>query len=307
MGGNPAAAKSAAKLYRTDFSEGSNLRYPDFLCIGAQKAGTTWIDKNLRRHPRLWLPPIKELQYFTEIHVPASRVWTGDLRQRRGKQVLHNYLDKTARENLNYHLIGRLADIVTGPVSDEWYGRIFALAPNERICGEITPDYCTLPEEGIRHVLRLSPQVKIILSLRDPIERSWSHIRMLAKARNSEDVETFERFAQHADILKRADYPSIIANWRKHVPEERFHVLMMDDFTSAPDAALEKMCRFLGVPFLPKRFKKAENPIHVGSQLAMPNSVETILKNRLRPLYDGLGDLFPEVAAEWMARNYGTA
>ena len=37
---------------------------PDFLGIGAQKAGTTWLALNLGVHPQVWLPPIKELHYF---------------------------------------------------------------------------------------------------------------------------------------------------------------------------------------------------------------------------------------------------
>jgi hypothetical protein len=37
---------------------------PDFLIIGAQKSGTTWLDRNLRLHPDLWLPPEKELHFF---------------------------------------------------------------------------------------------------------------------------------------------------------------------------------------------------------------------------------------------------
>lgn len=37
---------------------------PDFLGIGAQKAGTTWLHENLRCHPELYLPDAKELHYF---------------------------------------------------------------------------------------------------------------------------------------------------------------------------------------------------------------------------------------------------
>ena len=41
-----------------------NHRFPDFLCIGAQKAGTTWLYDNLKKHPDLGLPDVKELHYF---------------------------------------------------------------------------------------------------------------------------------------------------------------------------------------------------------------------------------------------------
>ena len=40
--------------------------YPDFLVVGAQKAGTTWLYRSLRTHPQVWMPREKELHYFDE-------------------------------------------------------------------------------------------------------------------------------------------------------------------------------------------------------------------------------------------------
>ena len=39
---------------------------PDFIGIGAQKAGTTWLHRNLQAHPEIWMPTEKELHYFDE-------------------------------------------------------------------------------------------------------------------------------------------------------------------------------------------------------------------------------------------------
>ena len=40
--------------------------FPDFIGIGAQKAGTTWLHRNLQAHPGIWMPKEKELHYFDE-------------------------------------------------------------------------------------------------------------------------------------------------------------------------------------------------------------------------------------------------
>ena len=40
---------------------------PDFLCVGAQKAGTSWLYHQLNSHPDFWMPPIKELGYFDQM------------------------------------------------------------------------------------------------------------------------------------------------------------------------------------------------------------------------------------------------
>jgi hypothetical protein len=41
-------------------------KFPDFLIIGAQKAGTTWLHRNIQTHPQIWMPKEKELHYFDE-------------------------------------------------------------------------------------------------------------------------------------------------------------------------------------------------------------------------------------------------
>src|SRR5215210_2387932 len=48
-------------------SQSGGPRGPDFLVIGAQRAGTTWLHRVLRQHPKLWLPPVKELHYFDKL------------------------------------------------------------------------------------------------------------------------------------------------------------------------------------------------------------------------------------------------
>ena len=41
--------------------------FPDFIGIGAQKAGTTWLHRNLQAHPGIWMPKEKEIHCFDEI------------------------------------------------------------------------------------------------------------------------------------------------------------------------------------------------------------------------------------------------
>ena len=43
-----------------------DTRGPDFICIGAQKAGTRWLFDQLAFHPGFWMPPIKELHYLNQ-------------------------------------------------------------------------------------------------------------------------------------------------------------------------------------------------------------------------------------------------
>jgi hypothetical protein len=281
------------------------LRYPDFLCIGAQKAGTTWLDHNLRRHPRLWLPPIKELQYFSQLHLPSTRNWTTRHRVAAGSRALERYIEDTPAADWDCPLIARIADIASGAISDEWYGSIFGLAPRGRICGEITPDYATLPEEGVRHVVRLSPAVKVIFLMRDPIERSWSHIRMMMRTRRITDLAAIEQMARNPDQLRRGDYAAIIDTWTRAIPSERFHVALADDISERPADVLDGICAFLGIAYRERFFRMADKAVHAGKAEPMPASVAAILKDGLRPVYEGIVARYPETGAAWMARHYG--
>ena len=40
---------------------------PDFVVMGAARSGTTWLYHRLKRHPGIFVPPIKEIHYF-DIH-----------------------------------------------------------------------------------------------------------------------------------------------------------------------------------------------------------------------------------------------
>ncbi len=56
-----AQAQNAALLL---LSHSERMRIPTFLGIGAQKAGTTWLHRNIRRHPELFMPSTKELHFL---------------------------------------------------------------------------------------------------------------------------------------------------------------------------------------------------------------------------------------------------
>lgn len=275
-------------------------RFPDFLGIGAHKAGTSWLDRNLRSHPLIWLPPVKEIHYFDELYLPGVRDWAGQHRLRGARRLTEKRAGKSARPQVD----DAVDAFLDTPGTDDWYGRIFSHARPESLCGEITPAYGILPEAGIRHAAALSPHLKAILSLRDPLERSWSQIRMEAGKDGMGDLARIEEMAGRKSIVDRSNYPRIIANWRKFIPEERFLIVWMEDIRERPLALLESVCGFLGLETKGARFAKSRVPVHVGQGSAIPGSVRDILRRRLEPIYRELGSLFPGRTAAWIARHY---
>ena len=136
----------------------ANLRnFPDFLIVGPQRTGTTWLFHNLKSHPEIFLPKEKELYYFSTLGMPDHR--------RFRFPYLEDYLGvmaDTPRSTFkrNYDSLRKV-------------GRFYS----PRIRGEATASYAALPEEVIREIATLNPEIKAILMIRDPLERAWSHAR----------------------------------------------------------------------------------------------------------------------------------
>ena len=71
------------------------MAMPDFIGIGAQKAGTTWLYDMLAQNPSIWLPPLKEVHYFDYINAPeARRIKRTEHFEKVAKQLERGKLDK---------------------------------------------------------------------------------------------------------------------------------------------------------------------------------------------------------------------
>lgn len=278
------------------------MRMPDFLCIGAQKAGTTWLYENLAGHPELWLPPLKELHYFNELYVPGHAAWTGEHRRTKAMQAFRHHIRAVPEERWNYAFLERMLRLMDDTISDAWYGRIFSAAGHAQLCGDITPEYSLLPRAGISHILRLNPEVRVIFLLRDPIERCWSHIRMLTGKSGRLSIEEAWAFA---DLRRRSEYPELLSRWRAYLRAERLFVGFTDELAAGPFALLERLCNFLGVPFQASYFPKARQPSHVGEEGELPRDLYESMRAYFEPVYRSLASEFPTPCESWLKRHFG--
>ena len=96
--------------------------FPDFIGIGAQKAGTTWLHHNLQAHPGIWMPKEKELHYFDE----KIKQEGGPLRRLRGDRPLDKRWRRQAKS--------RLRRVPKGPFAEDlgWDLRYFLAKPGDR-------------------------------------------------------------------------------------------------------------------------------------------------------------------------------
>lgn len=206
---------------------------PDFLCIGAHKAGTTWLYQQLDSHPDFWMPPVKELHYFDQL----SRV----------QRAAH----PRCRDERDRRFFEQLQSLSAEPGVDlENYGRLFE--PKAALfSGDISPNYSTLSDKVIRQVVGYFPNLKVIFLARDPVERFWSHLSMEVHYRQIEpfdatDINEVNRNLSRRGMLLRS-YPSaVVARWKRYVDPEQFRVYFFDDLQNNPAELRRSILRFLG-------------------------------------------------------------
>lgn len=284
----------------------SNCRFPDFVCIGAQKAGTTWLHQKLARHPDVWLPALKEVHYFDAVHLDDSVGANLDAARR---DAAIRSIQSTLKGNLTdaekLLRIRSIASIGMRELSDAWYGAIFQEAPMQATCGEITPEYAMLPPEGVEHMVRLQPGIKIIFIMRDPIDRAWSALRMMKKRAGSEGPLPIRDRPHGRKFLERADYAATIERFQRQISKANFLELYFDDLAERPEALLQQVCAFLGVDFAAGKFKRLDKRVHRGEPAAMEPETYHRLRQELAPAYERLLDLKNPRFEAWYSRHYG--
>jgi hypothetical protein len=258
------------------------ILYPRFLGIGAQKAGTTWLHAVLSAHRNLWLPHVKEVHYFDRKYSVSSgrKGSPNPARERAQSRFLSARLKKLSLAKLverlrfkNWHYLAWECKYVFGRWDDQWYATLFDDA-GDRIPGEITPAYSCLAEEAIANVHRLMPDVKLILLLRDPVERAWSHAKMdLAGSRAGRDASDAEyiRHFNSVESERRGDYPGMIDRWLAKFSREQLFIGFYDDIRADPQRLRSQILEFVGVSHDDSASRAAaERRFNVGTESQIP-------------------------------------
>lgn len=251
---------------------------PNVLGIGAQKAGTSWLHENLKSNPGAWLPPFKELHFFDHKFIPDHRRWTGG-HVKRGLRI--------ARENAalaeDTDMLAYLETISEPPLlTRRWYRQVFKPCPNSRVGIDITPEYSSLPPEGVEFVRDvLGPDLKMIYIIRDPVDRALSQMRMYMgrRKRVPEAPEDWAEFLDHPDLQDRGNYLSHIPRWESVFPQENFLFLPYGMIATDPIGFLRRVESFCGLPAAD--YPRSEEKIYRGPTVEVPQHIRDTLADML--------------------------
>jgi hypothetical protein len=287
-----------------------NACLPDFIGIGAQKAGTTWLSHNLQLHPDVWMPRNSELHYFDDrINDPKNPIsrFYGRIT---GKGQVDRRWRRQVRSCLRHHA-GRVPgrDLLwdlryfAGAPGDGWYASLFEPGRG-MVKGEITPAYSTLTLEDVAHVHDLVPEAKIIFLMRNPIERAWSQFVMRLDRSGKRDLgltryRKLLRNVEREGSRSRTDYLQALENWTAFYPEERIFVGFLEDVHFYPEDLLGSVYRFLGVDasFRPRGVGERVNARSAGR---MTTDAAVYLAGLYREEVSRLGEHFGGYASFWL-------
>ena len=205
------------------------MSLPDFLLIGAPKAGTTALHVALARHPQLFLSRVKEPKFFlTDEDPPPARGGPGDA--------------QTYRE-----YVWRRSD----------YEALFEPAPAGMLRGESTTLYLRDPAAHQR-IAALLPSARLVAVVRDPVDRAhsnWTHLRSAGLEPEPDFVKACALESRRAELgwgpfwryVDLGLYGRQLAHLYSAFPRSQVLVVLYRDLRQHPAETLDRICAFLRV------------------------------------------------------------
>jgi hypothetical protein len=201
---------------------------PDFLVIGAPKAGTTALHVALARHPGLYMSAVKEPKFFLTDGPPPTKGGPGDA--------------LTYREH-----VWRRPE----------YEALFDPAPPGTLRGESTPLYL-YDRAAMRRIRETIPGARLIVVLRDPVERAhsnWTHLWSaglepvgdFVRACGEEERRVEAGWASFWHYIGLGRYGEQLEYLFTLFPREQVLVLRYRLLVDEPAQTLDRICEFLGV------------------------------------------------------------
>jgi hypothetical protein len=246
---------------------------PDFVIIGAQKGGTSFLYQLLVQHPHVKPAFAKEVHYF-------------DLNFRKGNNWYRSYFPLQMRNSRTY------------------------------ITGEASPYYLFHPHAP-RRASTVLPDAKLIVMLRNPVDRAYSHYQHQVKRGKGEGRETltfeeaieaekrilpgevskmlqdeFYESLRHRtrSYLRRGIYIDQLLAWSSFFPRKQMLILKSEDLFNDTTNVLERILDFLKIPhWVPETYSIPNKREYAGVSPLIRQRLDEYYKPHNQRLYEYLG------------------
>jgi hypothetical protein len=184
----------------------------------------------------------------------------------------------------------------------DWYESVFAECPTDAILGEFSTSYLSDAATPARIRSRY-PDVKLIVSLRHPVDRAYSsYINDIVAGAVAPGTRFRDALRHHPEYLEKGRYSEHLGRYRDHFPREQLLILLFDDARRDPQSAIETVYRFVGADpsfrptMLDRRIGAGRVPRSGGIERRLRDTSAALRRHRLtRPVWwltkrAGLGD-----------------
>ncbi|MEQ9468764.1 MAG: sulfotransferase [Ekhidna sp.] len=192
---------------------------PAFIGLGAMRCGSTWIARILEEHPDIYIPTaFKEVHFFDTFY--------------------QNPKVRDERRRWNYEK------------GIAWYESMFGEARSQQIFGEITPNY--LYDEQAPHLIKQHyPNIKFIVSLRDPVQRAISHMNYVnlnqMGAQEQVGMEFLNRFNDSYGFTEFSKYSKYLNRYFEVFDRSQFLIISYNEMETKPLEVSKRIYAFLDV------------------------------------------------------------
>jgi len=190
-----------------------DIKLPNLFIVGVPRSGTTSLYEYLKRHPEVFMSPCKEPHYFA-------------------RKDIYEFLDEISPPKI---------------ISDfKEYISLFKGGKGKKIRGEASAIYF-FSKSATREIYELIPDAKIIISLRNPIERALSHFKLdilhgIIIARSF-----CEAIRKRSLYLWMGLYYEHVKRYLETFPKQNVKIIIYDDLKNDTSSVMKDICRFLEI------------------------------------------------------------
>ena len=220
--------------------------FPNFLIVGAAKCGTTSLYHHLYLHPDVYMSPIKEPNHFSTDIDPAAFSPEYKLHEQIKRLNVHEYVNGNMEQQ---HWEAYVHD-------REDYKKLFRFAKNKKAIGEISNSYL-FSSVAAKKIHDEFPEMKIIMVLRNPVDRAYSHY--LANVRDGQTTLSFRKELEKDATKKQKGwgkshvyfesglYYEQVKRYIDLFPADQRRIFLYDDLKKDTTGLVQQLFLFLGI------------------------------------------------------------
>ena len=256
-----------------------------FVCIGAQKSGTTWLARVLATHPDLFITPVKEIHYFD--HVAGITEHLSDKKRRSRYRKYHQRMwTQWGQFREHRDQWGWYRHYMSNPIDDAWYAGLFKYRGRKAFAGEITPEYAILGRKGLSHIKRVAPDARVLFIMRNPVDRTWSQVLHQCRVRgldaNRQPTDAIIAMLAETRFGELGDYAQTLDDMAAIFRPDQTLALFYEEMHQDRLNALEQVCGFIGIGFDPSYFGELGRRFNRSQEAALPEPVRAHLRDVYR-------------------------